>query len=276
MATRPGTPAAPAVTTSLPLVGRAGEMARLSSLLDGAAQGTGQTLFLFGEGGVGKTRLVTLLAERARKRGCTALIGRAYPVETGVPYALFADAFRPLFSGMDAAQLAVLTRGASGALASLFPGLPGAESTTDRERASTGGDPAELKARLLWNFAQLLERISSRQPLLIILENMQWADASSLELFHFVARQIPTGVKVALVGTYNEAERDSNPALRTTEQSLVRLGVAVIQRVEPLREADVAQLVRDMFGTEESNLGRFPALLYSWTRGNPFFIESLR
>lgn len=259
--------------SSPPLIGRAAELTRFTTLLGEVAAGPGTTTILFGEGGVGKTRLIGAVAERARKRGFTVALGRAYPVETGVPYALFADGLLPLLSQIDPAQLAVLTRGASAELGALFPSLYPLTAGEGREALRAGGDPAETKARLLWNFSQFLTRISSRQPLLLVLENLQWADASSLELFHFVARQIPSGAKVALVGTYNETERDANPVLRTTEQSLLRLGVATVQRLEPLNQEEVSQLVQETFSVDESVLGRFPALLYAWTRGNPFFVE---
>jgi DNA-binding CsgD family transcriptional regulator len=263
----------PAAMSSPPLIGRTSELSRFSTLLSEVASGTGTTTILFGEGGVGKTRLVGAVAERARKRGFTVALGRAYPVETGVPYALFADGLLPLLAQIDPAQLAVLTRGASAELAALFPGMSAAVADSGQAAARAGGDPAEIKARLLWNFSQFLTRITSRQPLLLVLENLQWADASSLELFHFVARQIPAGTKVALIGTYNETERESNPVLRTTEQSLLRIGVATVHRLEPLNQDEVSQLVQETFSVDESVLGRFPALLYAWTRGNPFFVE---
>ncbi|HYS69150.1 MAG TPA: ATP-binding protein, partial [Gemmatimonadaceae bacterium] len=71
-----------------PLVGRSTELALLSKTMDEATKGSGRSVFVVGEGGIGKTRLVTAAADRALKRGWQVAIGRAYPVETGVPYAL--------------------------------------------------------------------------------------------------------------------------------------------------------------------------------------------
>src|ERR1700716_4137103 len=251
------------------LVGRSAELALLSRTIDEAAKGAGRSVFLVGEGGIGKTRLATAVADLDAKRGWSVAIGRSYAVETGVPYALFSDALLPLVRKLERGTLAVSPRGGAAEPSYLFPslGAPG-----EREHASAGADPSELKARLLWNFTQFLGRLSGKQPLFIVLENLQWADASSLELLHFVARQIDNQ-KIVLLGTYNEAERDSNPVLRSTEQSLLRLGSLTVQKLVPLRIADVEDLVQRMFEVDKNSTRHFSAMLYEWTRGNPFFVE---
>src|ERR1700682_3228019 len=251
------------------LVGRSAELALLSRTTDEAAKGAGRSVFLVGEGGVGKSRLATAAADRAAKLGWSVAVGRSYPVETGVPYALFSDALLPLVRKLDPGTLAVLTRGSAAELSHLFPSLGAAG---EREGASAGADPSELKARLLWNFAQFLGRLSAKQPLFIVLENLQWADASSLELLHFVGRQIE-GQKIILLGTYNEAERDSNAVLRSTEQSLLRLGFLTVHKLGPLGQAEVEDIVHQLFGVDRSVTRHFSPMLYDWTRGNPFFVE---
>ncbi|MEO8576345.1 MAG: AAA family ATPase [Gemmatimonadales bacterium] len=254
---------------TLPLVGRVEELSLIASILKDAKKGNGRTLIVSGEGGVGKTRILTAAAEKAAADGWNVVTGRAYAVETGIPYALFSDALLPLLRKIEPATLSVLTRGGTSELSYLFPALalPG-----DRERASASSDASDLKARLLWNFTQFLGRLASRQPLCIVLENLQWADASSLELLHFVARQIST-YPIALLVSYNESERDINPVLRATEQSLIGLGVAIVSRLEPLTPGDVAQMLEERFKVDGSDVRQFSALLYGWTRGNPFFVE---
>jgi DNA-binding CsgD family transcriptional regulator len=251
------------------LVGRSAELTLLTRMTDEAAKGSGRSVFIVGEGGIGKTRLAAAAADRAAKRGWSVAIGRSYPVETGVPYALFSDALLPLVRKLEPATLAILTRGGAAELGYLFPSLG---PLADRERASAGADPSELKARLLWNFTQFLGRLSAKQPLFIVLENLQWADASSLELLHFVARQIESH-RIVLLGTYNDAERDLNPALRGTEQSLLRLGALTVQKLAPLQVAGVEEVVQQRFGVHANTTRHFSAMLYEWTRGNPFFVE---
>ncbi len=242
----------------------------VTALLEQAEQGRGGTLILSGDGGVGKTRLANAAADRARQRGWSVAIGRAYPVETGVPHAAFADALLPLLRKLEPSALTTLTRGGYGELVSLFPAL----ATPGNERGSTSqrGDSAEVKTRLLWNFSQFLARLAAKQPLLLVLENLHWADASSLELLHFTARQIPTA-RVAFLCTYNPAERDNNPTLRATEQSLVSLGCARSVMIAPLSRVAVDEMVRAVFGVDEAVTREFSALLFGWTRGNPFFVD---
>lgn len=254
---------------SLPLVGRRAELTALYSAIDAASTGDGRTMILAGEGGIGKTRLASAVVQEVERRGWASAVGRAYPVETGVPYAPFSDALLPLLRSLEPTEITVLTRGSEEELAFFFPALGRQEGRT---MAMGHGSPAEFKTRLLWNFAQFLSRLAARRPLLLVLENLQWADASSLELLHFTARQIVTE-PILLLCTYNEAERSANPLLGITEQSLLSVGAAQLCRLGPLSRADTHELVRSTFGASETAVGEFAELLYERTQGNPFFIE---
>ncbi|MFI5229570.1 MAG: BREX system ATP-binding domain-containing protein, partial [Gemmatimonadales bacterium] len=199
-------------TGRLPLVGRAAELHTLLNALTDADAKRGGALFVVGESGVGKTRLVAALAEQAAQRGFAVAVGRGYPVETGVPYAVFSDALLPLLRTVDRTALTLLTRGGMAELVQLFPALAGA---SEAPVVAPRGDPAEVKARLLWNFSQFLSRYSAKRPLLVVLENLQWADGASLEMLHFVARQVG-GDRLLVVCTHNDPELRTNPALRAT------------------------------------------------------------
>ena len=253
----------------LPLVGRERDLATLCAALERAGKGEGGTFFLSGEGGVGKTRLAGTVAERAAAAGWRIVTGRGYPVENGVPYALFADAFLPVIQALDAATLQHMTRGGLLELGMLFPALDVAAAV---DRTGPRGDPADVKARLLWTFASFVSRLAARAPLLVVLENLQWADASSLELLHFVARQLGRA-RVLVLCTYNEAEREQNAALGPTEQSLVSLGVASVHRLAALEREETVRLVERAFGSTGPEAKGFAERLHEWTRGNPFFIE---
>jgi DNA-binding CsgD family transcriptional regulator len=261
---------APPSLAPFPLVGRSAEMGALQSLLDDAEKGRGRTVFLSGEPGIGKTRLSEELAREATRRNWVVAVGRAYAVESGVPYAPFADALLPILRALPAAALATLSRGGAAELALLFPSLP-IDAPLGRPSVVIG-DAAELKTRLFWTFLQFLIRYAEKAPLLIILENLHWTDPSSLELLHFTARQL-AGAHVAILCTYSSSDRESSQVLRATEHSLVGVGLATSQQLTALPPSATTELLRRVFGAAEDTVREFAGMLYGSTRGNPLFLE---
>lgn len=246
------------------LIGRDADLATLLPHLDAAASGAGATVVLTGAGGVGKTRLAEVLAAEARRRRFRVVTGRAFQVESGVPYALFTDAFVPVIRDLDSAVLAALTRGSEAELSMVLPALGAPRPQRD--------DPVELRTRLLWAVSEFVIALARKEPLLLLLDDVHWADISSLELLHFLARQT-TRSRVLIVCTYHETERDLRPELQSLEQSLLSLGIAHVHRVRPLTRADTLALVQSVFGTAPRAVGDFATLLYGWTRGNAFFVR---
>ena len=252
---------------ALPLVGRTSELSLLGDWLSDVSTGQGSVQLIAGQSGIGKTRLAKALSERGERDGWTVTLGRVYAVESGVPYAVWSDAFVQLLRGIDPAVRTVLTRGGDW-LGTICP--PFAKETG----TAPPDDSRDGKARLLWNCAQFLTKLAEKQPLLLVLENLHVADTASLELLHFVARQIgATQARIGILGTYNETELDRNATLRDTEQSLLALGGARLLRLNPLTQADVEQLVCETFAVDHSAARQLARRLYSWTRGHPFFVE---
>ena len=248
----------------LPHVGRASEIALLSDWLGDVADGHGGLHLIAGQSGIGKTRLAKTIADRAEREKWAVCIGRVYSVESGVPYAVWSDALTQLLRAMDSSSRNVLTRGGDW-LGTICPAF--ASESGSRDSDSTDG-----KARLLWQFSQFLTRFGDKQPLLIVLENLQLADSASLELLHFIARQT-ANARIAIIGTYAESELDRSPALRDMEQSLLALGSAKLMRLNPLTQNDIEQLVCEAFGVDHLPARQLARRLYSWTRGHPFFVE---
>lgn len=246
------------------LIGRDADLAELLPCLDSAAAGSGATIVLTGAGGVGKTRLAEALGREAERRRFRIASGRAFHVEAGVPYALFSDAFMPIIRELEPATLSALTRGAESELSIVLPVLGAARPQSD--------DPSELRTRLMWAVAEFVRALSARQPLLLLLDDLHWADLSSLELLHFLARQTAEA-RVLIVCTYNDTERGLRPELRSLEQSLLALGVARVHRVRPLTRVETGELVRHAFGVDDHVSAEFSTLLYGWTRGNVFFLR---
>jgi DNA-binding CsgD family transcriptional regulator len=253
----------------LPVVGRDAVQERLLLCLRSASEGNGRTVFLTGEPGCGKTHVSRSLMSEAERRGFSISEGRAYRAESGAPYSLISDAFLPLLRSQSKESLNVLTRGGFPELEYLFPGLttsPGSDLRLEAESSR------EFRTRVLWNFSELLQELSKREPLLVVMEDLHWADPSSLEITHFLARHLADHPVLFLL-TRNDLTPDQNPALAEMERSLLGHGVAENLRLPPLSRKETGLLIRRAFGVEEDVAGGFTDQLHRWTQGNPFFLE---
>lgn len=252
----------------VPLVGRQREVEILRRTLETAEVRVGGAVFFRGPRGVGKTRLAHEVAEYARSRGWTVLTGRAHPSERLVPYAPFSDALMPLLRGLDLEAIARLTPGTDAALCALFPALGRAPRSSDLSLAG----PAESRTRLYWQFSSMLSSIAAHRPLLIALEDLDFADRASLELFEFVARQ-SRSEPILYLAEYTGADPERMKTLRELEQSLVAQGAGKVIELSPLDESGTAQFVREAFELDdEGEASRLAEVVYSWSRGNPFFM----
>ena len=184
----------------------------------------------------------------------------------------FSDALLPTLEAVDSATLAVLTRGGEAELARLFPAL---DDSYGAPRAGAAGDASDIKARLLWNFSQFLGRFVCQAAAADRARESAVGGRVVARASAFPSRASSTVQHIVLLCTYNDAERDSNPVLRTTERSLVGLGVASVMRLAPLTRAESDELVASVFGVEPSTMRGFASLLYQRTRGNPFFTEAM-
>lgn len=264
-ATHPESPA-PGLPRELPLVGRSNELDRLYRLFgDDEVE---PIVFVSGEAGVGKTRLAATLMDEARRRGWAVAEGRAYPVETGMPFSLLSDAFLPLLREVDEATLTVLTRGTSGDLRQLFPALGGGVMPP-RE-----WDPGEFRTRLFWSFTEFLKRFAERGPLLIVAEDLHWADDSSLSLLHFIARQVE-GAPIRVVATYSRDYGGDLGAIARIEQSLRALARLRSLPLAPFDRAATRELVSRVFQVGGAPLDAFSGHLFDWTHGNVYFIGEI-
>lgn len=246
-------------------------MARLAQCRQDAAAGFGQLVLLSGDGGVGKSRLLAESLAAARQEGWQVAHGLAYPLETAIPYAAFADALAPLLGALDGGALMRLTRGDRAVLATLAPDL--------LERGSgnllaEGVNPAEQRVRLHTAIRHLLSRLSDKGPLLLCLENLQWADSASVELLHFLGRQL-SSQKLLIVASWNETERALAEEFRVALRSLRTVGTTVDLRLAPLPPDGVRALLSAQFAVSGDVVDAFGSRLHQATLGNPFFLDQV-
>jgi len=213
-----------------------------------------------GEAGIGKTRLVTEFADEVSAEGARVAIGSCPPVAPGlVPFAPVVEVLREL--GPSVAQ--GLARGSAEAIARLLEvELP----------AGRSGMPGEAdRARLLAAVRAVLERKCSGAPLLVVFEDLHWADASTREVLAFLASQPPRG-RVMFVGTYRDDQRSEGQRVWSLVDRLSRLGARRLD-LPRLRRADLEGLLDGLLGHRPG--GTMVDAVLSRSEGNPFLVEEL-
>jgi DNA-binding CsgD family transcriptional regulator/tetratricopeptide (TPR) repeat protein len=246
------------------LVGRLPELKRLEEEVRQAAAGRGGTVLMAGDAGIGKTRLVTELGARARAAGAQLLVGRCIDlVGADVPYLPVAEAIRPLLAREDVRKLL----GSARELRWLPPGMVlGEEPTRQRD----GAPRSQLG--LLEELLALLDTVAATEPVVLVLEDLHWADRSTLDLIALLAHNLDER-RVLLLGTYRGEELLSEHRLRRLVMGLLRAGVATRLELGPLCREEVETLLQSRGGAPLS-----PAVteaIVTRSEGNPFFVEEL-
>jgi hypothetical protein len=220
--------------------GRDDVLGELRRVVDEAAAGRGHLLLLAGEAGIGKTTMLTAAAGHADSRGVRVAWGWGWPGEGAPGYWPWVQVMRML--GLDIP----------------WPASQGGQAARDA--------PASERFRLFDEVTSLLLAESRIQPLLLLLDDLQWADQPSQLLLDFLARRLPAGA-VAVVGSYRDTEPVPGPALaalaaRTSVLPLAGLGPDAVRR-----------LVADVLG--EQRAAEVAAGVHRRTGGNPFFVQQV-
>ena len=253
------------------LVGREREWAMLRRAWDGALTGSSRTVLIEGEPGVGKSRLADDFMRWVTSQGGLVLRGRGYDARAGAPFGPVIDALRgtldaPGLAGVDAEWLAEVAR-VLPELRRHFPGLPEVASAA----AATDG------WRLFEGVAQVLLALAEESPVAIVIDDLQWCDADSCGLVHFLVRRLIDS-KVLWCATYTVGivERDA-PAARLSRAMRAARDATFIS-LAPLTEDDVWQMVRELGRVDAPNgARRLAARMHEVTGGNPFYaIELLK
>ncbi len=248
--------------SSAVLVGRDDELSRLRAALRRAVAGSPATVVVAGEAGVGKTRLVLELAREAEVAGAAVLVGGCLDVGGDtLPYAPLAEALRSLPMMLGADELAGVLDGARGELARLVPEL---------------GEPAAgaaetPPARFLELLLGVLHRLADARAVVLVVEDLHWADRSTRDLLAFLVRNLRRGVTLLLTVRSDELHR--RHPLRPFLAELERGGRAERIDLRRLTRHELTELLTEILGHAPA-----PGLVADvWDRsdGNPFFAEEL-
>lgn len=254
-----------------PFVGRGRELAALQAALAAAGRGEGGVALITGEPGIGKTRLALELMQLARTRGWQVFFGRAYETEGAPPYLPFAEAVRdhvrtcPLDAleaqlAAGAAEVAVVAREVLGRFPRLADSPP---LSPEPERYRLG----ESVSDFLLNIAG-----GAGSGLLLVLDDLQWADKPSLLLLQHLARRSAEG-RLLIIGTYRRVETAAGQPLADVLADLSRDGLTQRIVLGSLSSEETVALIEGLIGGPPA-----PALADALAReaeGNPFFLGEL-
>ncbi|MFH9011903.1 AAA family ATPase [Streptomyces sp. NPDC017943] len=219
----------PQASSLAPVVGRDAELARLSGVLERARAGEARAVLLAGDAGVGKTRVLDEAGKRAAEAGMTVVTGHCVDLgDVGLPYLPFTEilgvlAADPRFADALAAHPVVERLLGAG---------------TDSVRDVDG------RLRLFEGMAGLLADVAGTAPLLLVLEDLHWADQSSRDLLRFLLGRGVLRRRLAVFASYRADDLHRRHPLRPLLAELVRLPVVERLELRPLTDPDVDRLVR--------------------------------
>ncbi len=250
-------------------VGREHEKSEVRAALADATSGRGRICLLSGEAGIGKTRLCAEIALEAEKNGLTTIVGHCSENEA-VPYLPFVEILERWVDRWDSPDDLRRAIGDDGPeLARLLPKL--------RRIVPDLPPPMELAAeqarRQLFNsFSSFIAQRSKEQPTMLVLEDLHWADDSTLALITHLSQR-HSDLQLLMIGTFRESEIDLGPGLSKTLEGLIRGRLATQLRLKGLPSVEVAQMLQGLSG--QAPPAAVVSEILGETGGNPFFVEEL-
>ena len=238
------------ISSTSPIVGREREQAELRQILDEAIAGHGSLVLISGEAGIGKTTLVDDLIQEARQRDCLVLTGGCYDLTTTPPYGPWAEALRRYTPQDDQ------------------PAVPSWFGDSDA-MGQIGSQTA-----LFEEARRFFASIAETQPLVVVLEDLHWADSASLEALRYLARSLEE-VAFLLIATYRDDELTRRHELYQLLPLLVRESQAHRLHLHHLDRDDIREMVLSRYDLEDSDRERLVEHVAERSEGNPFFAEEI-
>jgi class 3 adenylate cyclase/tetratricopeptide (TPR) repeat protein len=269
LAVEPTAPELPAAPGRTPYVGRAEELAALRQAVDRAVSGAGGVILIGGEAGLGKTRLVEEIAAVARTCGMFVVRGHCYDMEGAPPYTPFVEAIefgltvttRELFrsamgdAGQEIARFVPKVRVA-------FPDLP--------RPVALPSDQA--RHYMFESVCDFFARAAAIRPMMLVLEDLHWADRSTTELLRSIARRVGDSA-LLLIGTYRDVDLGPHDPFLAGIEQLARLPVVTRMTLKRLNANEVVAILHGLSGREPPE--RLVRLIFTETEGVPFFVEEV-
>jgi DNA-binding winged helix-turn-helix (wHTH) protein len=249
-------------------VGREAAMATLFGGLESALAGRGRVALLVGEAGIGKTRTAEELAGAAAARGALVLFGRCHEGAGAPAFWPWVQVVRAYLNAQPRAAVREVMQSGAADLAQLAPEIAaelGAAVAPD-------ADPDRARFTLFDSLTGFLRRAAQRQPLLVVIDDLHWADPASLLLLQFLAREL-AAARVLLIAAYRDGRRGGDEPLSRCLGELARVDGCQRLELGGLRDAEIGRFIEAATGSVPA-----PALVAAvaaQTGGNPFFLAEL-
>jgi len=255
------------------LIDRVEEMRLLKEAADKAVRGEGGVVFLYGEAGIGKTRLTRELGAYARLRGMQVLYGRCpalFRMDGVPPYVLWSEAIKDYLHSCTTEQLYKVIGLYPGELFKLVPEI---KQKLRVFSESLPISPESGRDRLFEAVSQFVTNISKEAPLLVILDDLQWTDQTSLLLLHYLARGVYRE-PLLLLGAYRDTDVDEKHPLSPVLTELNRERLLQSAQLKRMSFDDTSEMIKRILEQDDVPV-EFCRLVYEKTRGNPFFAEEV-
>jgi tetratricopeptide (TPR) repeat protein len=263
----------PIAPKEVPLVDRTEEMNILKEAVYKAVHGEGGLVFVHGEAGIGKTRLARELGAYARSRGVQVLYGRCpalFRMDGVPPYVLWKEVIKDYLGECTPEQLYRVIGYYPAEVAKLVPEISQKLRTIPQ---SIPISPEQEQNRLFEAVSQFITNISQETPLLVVLDDLQWTDPSSLLLLHYLARGVQK-TPLLLLGAYRSTDIDANHPLTPVLTELNRERLPQSISLKRMSMDDISEMIKQIL-EEDDVPTEFCRLVYEKTRGNPFFAEEV-
>ena len=245
------------------LIGREAELSRMLNALETICAGHGRIVLLSGEPGIGKTRLGREVLARAAMSGARTSVGRSFEQYTAVPFFPFTEALTlPLVGRPLLPEPRALER---------WPGLTRLLPEAGADQDVQGGHETQL--RVFRAVTAFLREVAEASPLVLLLDDLHWADTTSLSLLLYLGRHLD-GARILLLGTYRDAGVDREHGFGETLRELARERLMDEVHVRRLAMDGTAGLIRQQLVSETVSED-LVALVHARAEGNPFFTEEL-
>jgi DNA-binding SARP family transcriptional activator len=251
------------------LVGRKAQLALMDAALRAGAAGHGRVMLVAGEPGIGKTRLAEEAARQAAGQGVQVAWGPCYEGEGAPAFWPWVQVMRQVLADATPGELGALLGRSGPEVSQLLPELkelvPGLEPPPVVELAAA-------RFRLYQAVTGLLRRLAEARPVLVVVDDLHWADMGSLGLLAFLAAEL-RAARLVVLGTYRDVDVAAGQPLAETLGALARQPVVERIVLGGLGTADVARLVATTVGTRPDE--RLVRAVHERTEGNPFFVTEL-